>query len=97
MGATRRQSFLIFLIQISGIGIIGGLIGTGIGVGLQELFPYILKEFLPFDVEVSITAQPLIMGILLGLFMSVLFALLPLIRTWYVSPLEVLRIGGATS
>lgn len=95
MGATRRQSFLIFLIQISGIGIIGGFIGTVIGVGLQELFPYILKEFLPFDVEISITAQPLIMGVLLGFFMSVLFALLPLMRTWYVSPLEVLRIGGA--
>jgi putative ABC transport system permease protein len=96
MGATRRQSFLIFLIQISGIGIIGGFIGTLIGVGLQELFPYILKEFLPFDVDVNITAPPLIMGGLLGFYMSVLFALLPLIRTWYVSPLEVLRIGGAT-
>ena len=94
MGATRRQSFLIFLIQISGIGFIGGLIGTAIGAGLQELFPYILQEFLPFDVEVNITAQPLIMGVLLGFFMSVLFASLPLIRTWYVSPLEVLRIGG---
>ena len=94
MGATRRQSFLVFLIQISGIGIIGGIIGTIIGAGLQELFPYILKEFLPFDVEMSITVQPLVMGILLGLFMSVLFALLPLMRTWYVSPLEVLRIGG---
>ncbi|MBT8261588.1 MAG: ABC transporter permease [Bacteroidia bacterium] len=95
MGASRRQSFLIFLLQISGIGILGGIIGTGIGVGLQELFPYILKEFLPFDVEVRITLPPLIMGVLLGFFMSVLFALLPLMRTWYVSPLEVLRIGGA--
>ncbi len=95
MGATRRQSFLIFLIQISGIGIIGGILGTFIGVGLQELFPYILKDFLPFDIEINITMQPIIMGVLLGLFMSVLFALLPLIRTWYVSPLEVLRIGGA--
>ena len=94
MGATRKQSFLIFLIQISGIGMIGGFLGTLVGIGLQELFPYILKDFLPFDIEISITLQPLIMGVLLGLFMSVLFALLPLIRTWYVSPLEVLRIGG---
>lgn len=95
MGATRRQSFLIFLIQISGIGIIGGFIGTLIGIGLQGLFPYILKEFLPFEVEISISLQPLLIGVLLGFFMSVLFALLPLMRTWYVSPLEVLRIGGA--
>ena len=92
MGASRLQSFLIFLIQISGIGIIGGLIGSLIGVGLQELFPYILKDFLPFTVEITITAQPILIGVCLGLFMSVLFALLPLLRTWYVSPLEVLRI-----
>ncbi len=92
MGASRLQSFLIFLIQISGIGIIGGLIGSLIGIGLQELFPYILQEFLPFTVEITITAKPILIGICLGLFMSVLFALLPLLRTWYVSPLEVLRV-----
>lgn len=93
MGASRLQSFLIFLIQISGIGIIGGLIGALIGVGLQELFPYLLKDFLPFTVEVTITVQPIIMGVFLGLFMSILFALLPLLSTWYVSPLEVLRVN----
>ncbi len=92
MGASRKQSFLIFLIQIAGIGLTGGIIGTIIGAGLQELFPYILQEFLPFDVTLHISIQPLVMGILLGLFMSVLFALLPLIRTWYVSPLDVLRV-----
>lgn len=97
MGASRLQSFLIFGIQISGIGIIGGLIGSLIGVGLQELFPYLLQDFLPFDVEISISAQPILMGVFLGFFMSVLFALLPLLRTWYVSPLEVLRIDEQAS
>ncbi|PRP66494.1 ABC transporter permease [Nonlabens agnitus] len=97
MGASRKQSFLIYLIQIAGIGVIGGLIGTAIGVGLQAIFPYLLREFLPFDLEITITAQPLIMGVLLGLFMSVLFALLPLMRTWYVSPLEVLRVTNSSS
>ncbi len=97
LGASRKQSFLIFLIQIAGIGILGGIIGTAIGVGLQELFPFVLKEFLPFDIIISISAQPIIMGVLLGLVMSVLFALLPLLRTWYVSPLEVLRFSGESS
>ena len=97
MGATRLQSFLIFLIQISGIGIIGGLIGALIGIGIQELFPYLLKDFLPFTVEISISVQPIIMGVFLGLFMSVLFALLPLLRTWYVSPLAVLRVDEKAS
>ena len=92
MGASRLQSFLIFLIQIAGIGIVGGLIGSLIGVGVQELFPYLLKDFLPFTLEITITAQPILIGVFLGLFMSVLFALLPLLRTWYVSPLDVLRV-----
>lgn len=94
MGATRRQSFLIFLIQIAGIGLVGGLIGTFVGVLLQELFPYILKDFLPFDVVISIEVQPIVMGLILGLCISILFALLPLMRTWYVSPLKVLRVGA---
>ncbi len=91
LGATRKQTFLIYLLQIVGIGLIGGILGASIGIGLQYAFPYILQGFLPFDVEIAITVQPLIIGITLGILMSVLFALLPLLGTWYVSPLEVLR------
>ena len=91
LGASRKQSFYIYLIQIVSIGAIGGIVGAAIGTSLQYAFPYILKEFLPFSVEISITWPPIVMGITLGNFMSVLFALLPLLGTWYVSPLEVLR------
>ena len=91
LGASRKQSFLIYLIQIIAIGFIGGIIGALMGISLQFAFPYILQEFLPFSVDVSISFQPILMGIILGVLMSVLFALLPLLGTWYVSPLEVLR------
>ena len=97
MGASRRQSFIIFLLQIAGIGILGGFTGSVIGVGLQELFPFILKEFLPFNVEINVSFQPIFIGVFLGFFMSVLFALLPLLNTWYVSPLEVLRVDNKAS
>jgi len=93
LGATRKQTFFIYLIQIAIMGFIGGIIGTSIGIGLQQVFPLILQEFLPFDIQISITIQPVIVGVLLGISMSVLFALLPLLSTWYVSPLEVLRGG----
>jgi len=93
MGASRKQTFLIFLIQVVGMGLLGGIVGTTLGLLLQETFPYILQEFLPFDIEIAITIKPLIMGLLLGILMSMLFALLPLLSTWYVSPLEVLRVS----
>jgi putative ABC transport system permease protein len=91
LGASRKQTFLIYLLQIISIGLIGGLIGAAIGTMLQYAFPYILQDFLPFNVEISISIWPLIMGVTLGVLMSVLFALLPLLGTWYVSSLEVLR------
>ena len=92
LGASRKQSFLIYLLQIAGMGVLGGAIGTILGLLLQLLFPTILAEFLPFDVTIEIGFKPVVMGLMLGLCLSVLFALLPLMTTWFVSPLEVLRV-----
>lgn len=92
LGATRKQTFLIYLIQISIMGFLGGVIGTLIGLMLQRLFPMLLGDFLPFQVEITYYIQPILMGLLLGIFMSVLFALYPLMGTLYVSPLQALRV-----
>ncbi len=97
LGATRKQSFLIFLIQIIGMGFLGGLSGSILGIGLQELFPYLLSDMLPFDIETTIYPASVILGIVLGIFMSVMFALIPLLSTWYVSPLRVLRIDESAN
>lgn len=92
LGATRKQTFSIFLIQIAGMGFIGGIFGTAIGLLVQQFFPLLIKDFLPLELDISLSWQPLIIGPLLGLVMSVLFALSPLLSTWHVSPLHVLRI-----
>ncbi|MGI9530902.1 ABC transporter permease [Lutimonas sp.] len=97
LGATRKQSFLIFLIQIMGMGFFGGLLGSLLGIFLQELFPYILSDMLPFAIETTIYPASVIVGIVLGVFMSMLFALIPLLSTWFVSPLRVLRIEESTN
>ena len=92
LGATKKQTFFIYLIQIAIIGFIGGIAGTLLGLLLQQLFPLLLQDILPVDVEVSINARVIFIGILLGVLMSVLFALYPLIGTLYVSPLQTLRV-----
>lgn len=92
LGATRRQTFKIYLIQIAAIGLLGGLIGTAVGLILQQLFPLFLGDLLPVDVEMSFSPRVIFMGLLLGLTMSVLFALYPLMGTLYVSPLQALRV-----
>ncbi len=92
IGATRKQTFLIYLVQISGMGLLGGLIGVLAGLALQQTFPMLLQDFLPFEVEISLAPDAILLGLVLGVLMSVLFALTPLLATWYVSPLQVLRV-----
>ncbi|MDT0690265.1 FtsX-like permease family protein [Salegentibacter sp. F188] len=92
LGASQRQTFLIYLVQIAAMGLLGGIIGTAAGLLLQQLFPLFLQDLLPVDVEMAFSGQVIVMGILLGIFMSVLFALYPLMSTLYVSPLQALRV-----
>lgn len=97
LGASKRQTFLIFLIQVAFIGLIGGVSGTALGLLLQQLFPYLLEGLLPVDVQISYSAPVIVMGVVLGVFMSVLFALYPLISTLYISPLQALRVVKETN
>lgn len=97
LGTTQRQTFQICLIQIAMMGIIGGLIGSALGLVLQQAFPYLLAEFLPINVEVTLSFQSVFVGIVLGLLMSILFGLHPLISTLYISPLQALRVTEQAS
>ncbi|MCM4153092.1 hypothetical protein DHD05_15990 [Arenibacter sp. N53] len=92
IGATKRQTFLIYLLQIGALGLLGGILGTIVGLILQQLFPIFLGDLLPVDVQISLAPKAIAMGLLLGLFMSILFALYPLMSTLYVSPLQALRV-----
>ncbi len=94
LGATKRQTFLIYLTQIAAIGLLGGILGTALGLLLQQGFPIILEGLLPVEVQLSWAPQAIFMGLTLGVFMSILFALYPLMGTLYVSPLQALRIGN---
>ena len=97
LGATRRQTFLIYLIQIAGMGLFGGFLGVLAGLLLQQSFPILLQDLLPFEVTISIAPEAIGLGLILGVLMSVLFALIPLLATWYVSPLQVLRVQETTN
>jgi len=92
LGATKRQTFLIYLIQIAFVGLLSGILGTLIGLGLQQVFPVFFQELLPVEVEITLVPKTILTGISLGVFMSILFALYPLIGTIYISPLQALRI-----
>ncbi|MCO5935446.1 ABC transporter permease [Mucilaginibacter sp. RB4R14] len=93
MGVKASEAFLIYLIQITGIGLIGSVAGAILGTAIQHLLPLVLKDFLPITISVGISWLAIGQGILLGLIISILFALLPLISIRNISPLNTLRLS----
>ena len=91
LGVKASQAFLIYLIQISGIGLIGALLGAGLGAMIQQFLPLVLKDFLPFELTTELSYSAIGQGVVLGVIIANLFALLSLISIRKISPLNVLR------
>lgn len=93
LGATSRDAFLIYLIQIVSIGFIGSLIGAVLGSVIQKFLPIVLKDFLPVTISADISWSAIGQGLALGVIISLLFALLPLVSIRKISPLHTLRLS----
>lgn len=91
LGAEIGQTFNIYLIQTTFMGLIGSFLGVILGVSAQNLIPFILKDFLVVDLEFSISILTILKGFAVGIGITVLFSLLPLISIRKVSPLTALR------
>ncbi|WP_332736923.1 ABC transporter permease [Flavihumibacter sp.] len=92
LGATGKQAFLIYLIQVSLLGLLGSIAGTIAGTAIQFLLPAVLEDFLPVDITMQISWKAIAQGIFVGLLISVLFSLLPLLSIRNIAPLNTLRI-----
>ena len=97
LGVPSFQASMIYLIQILAIGSVGPIIGAALGTAIQQVLPAVLKDLIPFDVSVSISWFSILQGVVLGIIISVLFALLPLISVRNISPLNTLRITFSDS
>jgi len=91
LGMSSGQALAIYLIQIVGLGLLSVIIGALLGSALQIYLPIALKDFLPYEVVMNISWKAIIEGFLVGLVMTMLFALAPLVGIRRISPLRTLR------
>lgn len=91
LGASARAAFSVYLLQIMGAGVVGAIVGTLLGVGVQSLLPFLLGPFLPFAIELSPDFGSILFGLFFGWLVATLFALRPLLAVRRVSPLRALR------
>ena len=96
LGASIKQTFFIFLIQFAGIGLLGGLAGAILGTLIQFLVPLVMQNFVPVSISGVISWLAILEGIIVGLVISVLFALLPLMAVRNITPLHSLRVSDDT-
>lgn len=91
LGATAREIFFIYLVQALAMGGLGSALGAIIGLAVQQVLPTMLQDLLPVDVQVQPSAGAVLLGMGLGLWVALIFALLPLLGIRRVSPLVTLR------
>jgi len=91
LGAPQRLIFTTYLLQLALL----ALIGIGIGLVVGAALPYVaqgpLAELLPVRVRVSIYAAPLATAAAFGLLVTLMFALVPLIRAGTVPAATLMR------
>jgi putative ABC transport system permease protein len=91
LGATSRQVLTIYLLQAAVMGLLGAAFGALLGLGLQLLLPRVMADFLPVDVHVTLEPTAILTGLLVGVWVALVFALRPLVALRNVSPLQTLR------
>lgn len=91
LGITKEKILAAFAIQISMMGLIGALIGTGLGIFIQLYIPTLFADLLPFEIVQSLSIPAVALGLFTGLLISLVFSLLPLVTISTISPLLTLR------
>ncbi|MFE9107368.1 ABC transporter permease [Actinomadura geliboluensis] len=93
VGATRRQIFAGVLTESAAVGLTGSLLGLGVGVGLGQ-GALVLISNLNGNVSVtgpSLALRTVLVGLAVGVAVTVLSALLPARAATRVAPIAALR------
>lgn len=91
LGASSAQVLTIYLVQAAVMGFVGAAAGVVLGVGIQFGLPVLLGDFLPVDVKVALVPSAILLGLGIGVWVAVVFALRPLLVLRRVSPLQAIR------
>jgi putative ABC transport system permease protein len=93
IGAGQMTAFVAYLIQSALLGLVGALGGVALGLLAQAIMPTVLAGVLPVDVTTRFSLGSVLAGLGIGVWVAVIFALIPLLDARDVPPLAALRQG----
>jgi putative ABC transport system permease protein len=91
IGADQWTVFTAYLIQAAALGLIGSILGVILGAATQRVLPMALAGALPVQVSTRFSPLSAAAGIGVGIWVAVVFALIPLLQIKDVPPLQALR------
>jgi putative ABC transport system permease protein len=92
-GARSGQIIAVYLIQVLGLGLAGSLLGVAVARGAIALIPYAIgpSTALLSDVHYGVTLSAAAQGVSVGVLVSLLFSIVPLLHVRLVKPSMLLR------
>lgn len=91
LGASGARITRVYLVQCVGLGLAGAIFGVIVGTALQNMLPWLLKDFLPVSLSATLDPETWLVGILLGVLTSFLFSLLPVLELAQNAPAQLFR------
>lgn len=94
LGCSSAAVALVYFLQVLAMGLIGAILGGLLGLGVQASLLRALRSLLPFEIPATVEWSSLGLGLSLGAGFCLLFALPPLLRFRFASPLLTLRAAA---
>jgi putative ABC transport system permease protein len=91
VGSDQWTVFGAYLLQAGALGLLGSAAGVVLGVAIQSILPVALGGVVPVPVSTSFSPAAAAAGLGIGLWVAVIFALIPLLQIRNVPPLQALR------
>jgi predicted lysophospholipase L1 biosynthesis ABC-type transport system permease subunit len=90
-GYRQVDLYALFGLEAALLGIIGGIVGSLVGLGTSLLIRSIVENAFFIHLPVVIDTFTLLTGLLIGLATALIFGLLPIVQASQIRPLSVLR------
>src|SRR6185312_462414 len=97
LGATSRQVLAIYLLETGALGFAGAAVGAVLGVAAQMTLPHVTAGVVPVTVTPHLEPRAILTGVAIGVWVAVIFALLPILGVRRISPLEAIRRDAAST
>src|SRR5262249_49161194 len=91
LGASSRQVLAVYLLQTLLLGLGGSALGAGVGSAVPPLLAPFLGRLLPIPLDGGVSPVAILRGLAMGVGVTLLFSLWPLLEIRRVPPALILR------